>query len=1295
MAYGKKYTMSFERTFLTKIGQTSKKYEFNLYQDGYAGTDIELDNMGDTPLVVKYDGNKDDVFEPILPTSLDFQLVSTPERTFNDIVEATDSEFFAEVVEKSNPNEVVIGYQYTSDMYIDVFDTPQYPNGSPAYIQNYYLTVDGVTRNLADNVDNKLEIAYNNSATFEQNKEDILTFLIDYLNERYGDLGLIFSNEGDIIRIISNDLHEVEAPGTYDIGNSKITVILNGIRSTPLPLTTMQGGDEVIFRGFVSPAGITRPYMYSDHILNVTAVDGLNLLKDVQFLRSWADLKRENPFYSIARVLNFRHSITNLGADNIFTDFDLKASVTSDATLENYVISLLEWNPSYFAVVDFSVINGNNDGLYRWGMKGAWRIKIKNNAGFDQTKQMLSSIVTAPTTDPNFDRTALFALILEQIKTELNQWFADLLPTYPVTAGLTCTDNYNIKHVNGDIEVYSFEQSLPFDNNNFIWTVQRFTIEYSSAEGGFDANTITKLTHNNNAFFSTTQYEALERILRQYGLRLYYYKGWVLERVANIKNTSRTFFKYQTDTSENILFANVGNIINRRVERDEFSIVKGMNEGRIASWKDFSFKNSYLSNIPPFKVDFKDSDFYIENGTLYNRFAREFGARAVKYNAGKDNIIGIEPIAGNANPFVSFQNFEFNTVNFKNYSSISIEFGRLFGYTARVSIYIGGYFLDGDGNLVTTPTLIPVSLDDTSPKLEITPIVFQDFLPISTATEPIFINIYCADDGTKYATTYVRKISFQNTLSDSGLEIYTNINPNNRKRVSEYTRYFSDYGLNAVEQTTDVLLLQPRSITALFKGILALEETPTKLWINGSGVVGELNQLIAGEYAAQFSANRMHINGTIREFVEPTTVLSLAYGKICAFMGGDFDLKRNIINADWVEVGQSAYIVSLAALPDIQVVKGDVVNLPQTVEATWSDGSKTQETIIWDMFTADRVGQFTVKGVVLGQYPVATNVIVVFDSTGDTEPRIVTGGEYRIISNNDYRVVHKLQGGQIVSYEPLADVSVFIDGTPTLPTSTIVIYQTGTTGNANIVWGTYSTAVAGTFVINGVATDADGLTINVVVNLIVTQMADIDILRAIRAANLTSQLSTLWLDSEDPYTQWEGVTWNVAKTKVTQLFVASKGITNATYIGKLTGMTRLDVSYNNIGSIDVSLMPNLIDLYCDQCGLSALNLSNNPFLGDLFCSLNPLLTTLDLSANIRLDTIGCASGNLANLTLPNTYAFLTTLIINNNKIISIPTLTTKGSINSYNFTNNKMQPTETSRIIALGFSSTYVLPQNL
>ena len=45
-------------------------------------------------------------------------------------------------------------------------------------------------------------------------------------------------------------------------------------------------------------------------------------------------------------------------------------------------------------------------------------------------------------------------------------------------------------------------------------------------------------------------------------------------------------------------------------------------------------------------------------------------------------------------------------------------------------------------------------------------------------------------------------------------------------------------------------------------------------------------------------------------------------------------------------------------------------------------------------------------------------------------------------------------------------------------------------------------------------------------NVIVNELSDLDILRKIRDANPTSQLPSLWLDTEDPYTQWEGLIWS-------------------------------------------------------------------------------------------------------------------------------------------------------------------------
>lgn len=145
----------------------------------------------------------------------------------------------------------------------------------------------------------------------------------------------------------------------------------------------------------------------------------------------------------------------------------------------------------------------------------------------------------------------------------------------------------------------------------------------------------------------------------------------------------------------------------------------------------------------------------------------------------------------------------------------------------------------------------------------------------------------------------------------------------------------------------------------------------------------------------------------------------------------------------------------------------------------------------------------------------------------------------------------------------------------------------------------------------------------------VQELSDLDILRQIRDANPTSELPSLWLDTEDPYTQWEGVTWNDEKIRVTQLDVNSKSITSLPNINKLTSLQLLYCMSNQLTTLDVSGLASLQQLYCSY-----------------------------------------------------------------NQLTTITTLTSKGLITSYDFRFNNMPILETDRIIALGFSSTYVLPQN-
>lgn len=143
------------------------------------------------------------------------------------------------------------------------------------------------------------------------------------------------------------------------------------------------------------------------------------------------------------------------------------------------------------------------------------------------------------------------------------------------------------------------------------------------------------------------------------------------------------------------------------------------------------------------------------------------------------------------------------------------------------------------------------------------------------------------------------------------------------------------------------------------------------------------------------------------------------------------------------------------------------------------------------------------------------------------------------------------------------------------------------------------------------------------------ELTDLDILRQIRDANPTSQLPALWLDSEDPYTQWERVTWDNEKTKVTELYPTNAQLTSIDNVNKLNDLVYLDINNNQISNIDVSGMVALTTLRCHY-----------------------------------------------------------------NLLTSISTLTSKGNITQYSFIMNNLPISETDRLIALGFESQYVLPQN-
>ena len=82
---------------------------------------------------------------------------------------------------------------------------------------------------------------------------------------------------------------------------------------------------------------------------------------------------------------------------------------------------------------------------------------------------------------------------------------------------------------------------------------------------------------------------------------------------------------------------------------------------------------------------------------------------------------------------------------------------------------------------------------------------------------------------------------------------------------------------------------------------------------------------------------------------------------------------------------------------------------------------------------------------------------------------------------------------------------------------------------------------------------------------------------------------------------------------------------------------KLDIQSNkSLKAIDVSELPNLMALHCQNCVIEQLNVNNNPELTELLCDGNRL-TTLDLSANQNLLALGCNYNQLNKEALESIY----------------------------------------------------------
>ena len=99
---------------------------------------------------------------------------------------------------------------------------------------------------------------------------------------------------------------------------------------------------------------------------------------------------------------------------------------------------------------------------------------------------------------------------------------------------------------------------------------------------------------------------------------------------------------------------------------------------------------------------------------------------------------------------------------------------------------------------------------------------------------------------------------------------------------------------------------------------------------------------------------------------------------------------------------------------------------------------------------------------------------------------------------------------------------------------------------------------------------------------------------------------------------------------ILDLNVIGKGINDLTGIEDFVDLVNLNVSDNNLASLDISSLPNLVTLNYRQNILTSLDLSQNIQLTHLYSRQNQL-TSLDVSQNGQLTYLDCGQNQLTSL----------------------------------------------------------------
>lgn len=121
--------------------------------------------------------------------------------------------------------------------------------------------------------------------------------------------------------------------------------------------------------------------------------------------------------------------------------------------------------------------------------------------------------------------------------------------------------------------------------------------------------------------------------------------------------------------------------------------------------------------------------------------------------------------------------------------------------------------------------------------------------------------------------------------------------------------------------------------------------------------------------------------------------------------------------------------------------------------------------------------------------------------------------------------------------------------------------------------------------------------------------------------------------------------------KVTMIDCSGKNIIAVEGIQHFTSLAILDVSKNQLSSLDMGSNTELTELYCGGNQLTSLELSDNLSLEKLNCSDN-LLTLLNVSNNPSLEWLWCNNNQLTELNVNNN-AILSELFCTDNQLLTL------------------------------------------